>query len=146
MSPLIPAEAPEDRSSGAEPLFGKIEAPANRGLNTHHVKEVLGHIGAKGPDRRFSATRIDRPFAECSDMGTAVILTLPVLEVGLRDLHGAAGFVHFSDPGEAWRVGVRKRVEKDGFDDAEHRRVGSDAQRQGKNRGGSESRTLAEST
>jgi hypothetical protein len=60
-------------------------------------------------------------------MRTAVVLMLPVLEIGLRDLHGVSGIVHFSDPGEAFGVGVSKRVEKDGFDDAEHRRVGSDA-------------------
>ncbi len=112
-------------------LCGREEAPHRR-AHRQGLKQVGADRAAEGPARRPAAghvvlgvQRIARDAGEA--MRTALVLPDPAL-----------GIIVVISPGRQLHQPVlvrkRQRLKQDGIDDAEDRRIGPDAQRQGQNR------------
>ena len=113
----------------------RIEAPDQR-ANAHHVEEVRRGLGALQPFRFLGAGEIEGRAAEAGHGRKGRALIPPVAVVRPRRdvfLDALLAVVH---PHHRDAIGfrVRKRPQQHAVEDAEHRRVDPDAQREGQGR------------
>jgi hypothetical protein len=114
------------------PLFVLSDEPApDRGRDAERVEKAARHDERLEPFRLTAAGEVVRAHVEGLELlERPVLLPVPV-EVGRRSrIRPAAYAVHGLDGHQPVGLPIRQRTKEQGVDDAEHDRVGADADRQ----------------
>jgi hypothetical protein len=143
-----PERVPEQRHARRphRVLAGGEASPRDR-RHAEHVEEVGGDLGRGEHHRPVAVGEGGAGRVVAGDRGEGAAPAAEVEEVGVRRLHAPrAGRLRRAVPEvhEPLRLGEGEGAEERGVDDAEHRRVGADAERDRRDHGRGEARPREE--
>ena len=116
-------------------LFLGREDAAEQRLRVHNREETIADLSAGNPLGLTIAGKNRTEIGIGRDLFENVIAGAVIRDIGRRHLsaRAATGFIFAPDEDDRFRITVRQRFEQDRIDDAEHRRVRTDTERERNN-------------